>query len=272
MSSPNVAAVQSGIEAWNRLDLEGFMAMWHPDAEWRPAFPKGTEGAGGVFRGEQGIRDAWVSVRAAWEEYRVETETTRMVGDDMLVLGRIHARGKTSGIEIDSPWSAVVTFQDGLASRAWDWLDHGPALEAVAERSDPAGAAGLSAEATAQIRATFGALNAGDLAGFQAQLSDHVEFTSMVAEAEGGVFRGHEGVRRWWDTVRGAFQDVSWELLGVSGTDDATVIQFRMSGTLSGVPVEQIMWQAVGRRDGEVTWWRFFRSEAEALEAVGQGD
>ena len=36
-----------------------------------------------------------------------------MVGDNLLVLGRIHARGATSGIEIDSEWSAVVQFRDG---------------------------------------------------------------------------------------------------------------------------------------------------------------
>ena len=131
MSEENIATVQRGIEAWNRLDLDGFMEMWHADAEWRPAFPKGTEGAGGVFRGRDGIREAWVNVRAAWAEYRVEAESARIVGEDLLVLGRIYARGKTSGIEIDSAWSAVVRFQDGLAVYAWDWLDHRPALQAV---------------------------------------------------------------------------------------------------------------------------------------------
>ena len=105
--------------------------MWHPDAEWRPAFPKGTEGAGGVFRGHASIREAWVNVRAAWAEYRAEAESARLVGDSVLVLGRIDARGKTSGIEINSEWSAVVRFQGGLAVSAWDWLDHRSALAAL---------------------------------------------------------------------------------------------------------------------------------------------
>jgi hypothetical protein len=29
------------------------------------------------------------------------------------------------------------------------------------------------------------------------------------------------------------------------------------------------MWQATALRDGKVIWWAFFRSEREALEAVG---
>jgi ketosteroid isomerase-like protein len=131
MSQENIATAQRAIDTWNRLDLDGFVATWHPDAEWRPAFPKGTEGAGGVSRGHEGIREAWFHVRAAWAEYRVEAATVRMVGEDLLVLGRIYARGKTSGIEIDSEWSAVIRFQDGLIVSARDWLDHQTALEAV---------------------------------------------------------------------------------------------------------------------------------------------
>lgn len=42
-----------------------------------------------------------------------------------------------------------------------------------------------------------------------------------------------------------------------------------MSGLLSGVPVEQTMWQAVRLRDGKLSWWSSFRTEAEALEAAG---
>jgi ketosteroid isomerase-like protein len=131
MPPEEIATAQLAIDAWNSLDLEGFLAVWHPEAEWRPAFPKGTEGSGGVFRGHDGIREAWDNVRAAWSEYRVDTETARLVGDDILVLGRIHARGETSDVEIESEWSAVLRFQEGFVVRAWDWLDHRSAREAV---------------------------------------------------------------------------------------------------------------------------------------------
>ena len=54
-----------------------------------------------------------------------------MPGEDLVVLGHIYLRGAESGVELDSPWSAVVRFRDGRLVRAWDWLDHSPALEAA---------------------------------------------------------------------------------------------------------------------------------------------
>jgi ketosteroid isomerase-like protein len=131
MSEANVENALRAIEAWNRQDLAVFIDFWDPDGEWRPAFPKGTEGTGNVFCGHEGIEEAWRNVREAWDEYRVEADDARIVGESLLVLGRIYARGARSGIEIDSDWSAVVRFKDGKAISAWDWLDHTPALEAV---------------------------------------------------------------------------------------------------------------------------------------------
>ena len=126
-----------------------------------------------------------------------------------------------------------------------------------------------NAEVRALPEAAYGALNADDLDGFLALVAEDVEFTSMVAEAEGTTFRGHDGVRLWWETVRGAFQDPRWEVLDVRGSPERGVTTFRMTGTLGGVPVAQTMWQAVTAQDGKATWWGFFRGEGEALEAVG---
>ena len=51
--------LKRAIEAWNTGDLDGFLESWHAAAEWRPAFPKGTEGTGSVFRGPEGVAEAW---------------------------------------------------------------------------------------------------------------------------------------------------------------------------------------------------------------------
>jgi ketosteroid isomerase-like protein len=124
-------------------------------------------------------------------------------------------------------------------------------------------------ELRALAEAAYGALNSGDLDGFLALVDEDVEFTSMVAEAEGTIFRGHDGVRLWWETVRGAFQDPQWDLLEVRGSGDRGVTKIQLAGTLSGVPVTQAVWQVANLRDGKVTWWGFFRTEGEALEAAG---
>ena len=118
--------------------------------------------------------------------------------------------------------------------------------------------------------AAFQALNEGDFDAFLALTHEEVEFTSLVAEAEGATFRGHAGVREWWDTVRGAFEAPRWEVLELyDATNDVGVAKFRLEGTLGGVEIAQLMWQAGRLRDGKLIWWAFFRSEHEAREALG---
>jgi ketosteroid isomerase-like protein len=122
-------------------------------------------------------------------------------------------------------------------------------------------------ELRAVAEAAYDALNRGDLEGFVAMTSEDLEFTSLVAEAEGTVFRGHAGVREWWESVRGAFEEVHWELLDAFGEGDNGITHIHMAGKLAGVPVEQEMWQIVTLRGGKVAWWAFFRTEEEALSA-----
>ena len=129
-SPPSSAASTPGTRSTSRLSW----LCGTPTPNGARRSPKGTEGTGGVFRGHEGLRQAWSSVRVAWSEYRVDPESVRVVGEEILVLGRIFARGKTSDVAIDSEWSAVVRFRDGLAVSAWDWLDHRSALDAVERR------------------------------------------------------------------------------------------------------------------------------------------
>ena len=131
MSKENVEITGRAVEAWNRVELDPFLREWHAECEWRPAFPKGTEGTGSVFRGHDGIRTAWDAVRAAWRVYRLDIDEANQVDDRLVVLGNIYAQGATSGIELESPWGAVVDFRDRKILRAWDWLSRDEALEAV---------------------------------------------------------------------------------------------------------------------------------------------
>jgi ketosteroid isomerase-like protein len=125
-------------------------------------------------------------------------------------------------------------------------------------------------ELRALAEAAFEALNAADLDRFLALTTEDVEFTSLIAEAEGATFRGRDGVRAWWETVVASFQDVRWDMLElIIRSDDRVVMQLRIVGTLGGVPVEQTMWQASTVRDARISWWALFRTKREALEAVG---
>jgi ketosteroid isomerase-like protein len=125
-----------------------------------------------------------------------------------------------------------------------------------------------SPELRAPIEAAYAAVNRGDLDGFLAVLDKELEFTSLIAEAEGTTFRGLEGARAWWETVRGAFDEMAWELQDVRGGPDRGVARVKLTGRISGVPVEQTLWQAIVLRNGKAVWWENCRSEREALAAV----
>src|SRR5262249_49329127 len=84
--------LRSAIDAWNRQDLDAFLETWHPDCEWRPAFPRSLEGVGAVYRGRDDIARAWQGVRGVWKEYRLDVEDTQVAGPQVVVVGRVYAR------------------------------------------------------------------------------------------------------------------------------------------------------------------------------------
>jgi ketosteroid isomerase-like protein len=59
----------------------------------------------------------------------------------------------------------------------------------------------MSEENVATLRGGYAAVNRGDIDGLLAAIHPDVEFKSLIAEAEGETFRGHDGVRRWWNEV-----------------------------------------------------------------------
>ena len=129
-----------------------------------------------------------------------------------------------------------------------------------------------SAELRAITETALAALNSGDLDSFMTVVADDVEFTSMIAEVEGQTFRGHAGVRSWWNSVAGAFQVVRWELIELEGSSPRGLAKLRAVAEVDGVEVEQMVWQAASFRDGKLDWWAFFRDEHAARAAAGLFD
>lgn len=116
------------------------------------------------------------------------------------------------------------------------------------------------------------AFNRRDLDAFLALTDRDVEFTSRFLELEGGgPYRGHDGIRTWWENVFGIWSDVRAEIAEVRDQGDVTVtrVRFRGHGMESDAPWEQTQWQVAEWQQGKATRLRIFLSEAEALEAAG---
>jgi hypothetical protein len=120
-------------------------------------------------------------------------------------------------------------------------------------------------------KSAYEALNERDLDGFLELSDPEIEITSLIAEAEGGTFRGHEGVREWWDrVVLGALGGIRFSLDEIRELDEEMMlVKLVVSGEAAGVKVEQTMWQSIQVRDGErAVWWQPFRTEQEAMDAI----
>ncbi len=129
----------------------------------------------------------------------------------------------------------------------------------------------MSHENEELARRAFDALERRDMEGFVALTHPSIEFTSLIQESEATVYRGHEGVREFLEHMLTVFPDWVPLVESVEGFGDATIVKARVVGTAarSGMSLEQTMWQVAHVRDGLVGGWRWYRTEAEAREALG---
>ena len=108
------------------------LSFIHPDMEWRPAQgPGGIEGT--VYRGKEAY-ERWLreELPEVWEQFRgEELEFSELADGRVLLLGRIAARGRGSGVEVHVPFGQLARFRDGLVVQIHGYLDHASALEAA---------------------------------------------------------------------------------------------------------------------------------------------
>jgi ketosteroid isomerase-like protein len=122
------------------------------------------------------------------------------------------------------------------------------------------------------VRRSYEAFRRRDVDAFLSCIDPDVEFRSLVLEVE-GVYRGHEGVRSWWDEVLGVFPDWSPEVVDAREVGSHVLVRARTEGpgTGSGIAPQRDFWEVAQVRGGRITTWAFFRTQEEALEAVGLG-
>jgi ketosteroid isomerase-like protein len=126
----------------------------------------------------------------------------------------------------------------------------------------------VSEENVKVMQDCYAAITSDDLDAFLRLAHPEIEFRSLIAEAEGRAFRGHDGVREWWESVIRAFETKP-NPERIEGFRDRGITRLALAGRAAGVEVPQRMWMAWRVRDGLLVWWTTFRTEAEALEAVG---
>ena len=129
----------------------------------------------------------------------------------------------------------------------------------------------MSRENVELVRRSYELWAARDLEGMLAMMDPEVELRSLLTEAERTSYRGHRGVAEWYAALLGVFPDWDPKIERIRAIDDAVVLKVHVSASAagSGAPVDQTTWQAFRFREGKVVFVGWFRTESEALEAVG---
>jgi ketosteroid isomerase-like protein len=127
----NVEVVRRTVEAFPR-GVNEMLSFVDPAIELHSAIVGGAEG--NVYRGHEGFRRWFADSFESFEELENEWTEFRDLGDRVLAFGNVKARGRGSGVEIDSPMGWVFTVRRGKLVKAEGFLSHDEALEAVGLR------------------------------------------------------------------------------------------------------------------------------------------
>ena len=110
MSQENMAVIKQVIDAIAKFDASRLIALTDPNVEWHSFFALGEEG---VYRGHDAMRKYADDLKEAWDVLRVDIDDGMEAGDIALLVGRIHYRGRGSGVETDARTGWMFKFRDG---------------------------------------------------------------------------------------------------------------------------------------------------------------
>lgn len=118
--------LMAAYDSFNRGEIEPILDLLHPDVEWIPP-PTSLEPR--PLRGRDAVREYLAP--NFFESQTAEPLETIEHGNRLLVVARVRARGRGSGIEIDQTAYHLLTIEDGRAVRFEVHVDRAEALGAL---------------------------------------------------------------------------------------------------------------------------------------------
>jgi ketosteroid isomerase-like protein len=129
MSQENVEFIREAADALREGDLQRVETLL--EGELDPAFEYQSLALDQVHTGLSGMRDFFADMRDVWRDYDQEIEELVDLGDHVLVVLRVAARGRGSGVPIARQSVWLWTFSQRKAVRAKAFDSKREALEAV---------------------------------------------------------------------------------------------------------------------------------------------
>jgi len=128
MSRENLEVVERFLWAFEN-DTEAFRDTCHAEIEWRPFEEDHTPSHG--VEGAMRIRNEWLG---SWDQHQVDLQELVEEGDSVVASVHLRARGKASGVEVDTWLYPQFKLRDGKVVYLFEHLDREAALEAAAPR------------------------------------------------------------------------------------------------------------------------------------------
>jgi ketosteroid isomerase-like protein len=103
MSQENVDAFKRGLDAYNRRDIDALLEELDSEVEWHPALAVLLGGEQTVFRGHRELRESIQEEYEALAVYQFDVSEIRDLGNMVLAIGRIRARGRRAESSSNRP-------------------------------------------------------------------------------------------------------------------------------------------------------------------------
>jgi ketosteroid isomerase-like protein len=117
VSDQTIELARQALDALGRRDISRVIELTDPEIEWHSFFAElGDEGA---YRGHDGTRQYMHDLNDAWEIVRADIDDGLGVGDVALLVGRLHYRGRSSGVETETSAGWMLKFRKGRVVEFW---------------------------------------------------------------------------------------------------------------------------------------------------------
>ena len=130
MPPSNVELARRAFGAVEADGLGAALDFLDPDVEFEP--PDEALEHRGSFKGHDAVRERWDVLFEPFSDVRIDAEEFLEADEEtIVVVFRIHARGKASGVPVEMQLAHVLTVRDGRAVRLKAYLDPDEAKRAT---------------------------------------------------------------------------------------------------------------------------------------------
>jgi ketosteroid isomerase-like protein len=120
VAGSNVDMVREVFERWNGGDFEVREQDTDPEIE---VITQTSRFQGEPYRGIEGVRRWIAETLEYFEEWELRLDEVQAVGDRVLGVGRMHLKGRGSGVDIDAPCAWIFDFREGRCTRFETFLN-----------------------------------------------------------------------------------------------------------------------------------------------------